>query len=118
MRRRFARWAGIDDADAEETLRHVPLVELPAGPPPEGVRLLPMFDPSDYGRSVRPTTHRELVGTILVDGRRAGTWARQARRVTLRPRTHRHLERIEEEAKCLQSPLGGEVTVVIAPSVG
>jgi hypothetical protein len=111
MRARFAQWAGIEPGDARETLRHVPPVDLVSGPPATGVRLLPRFDPYGYGRPAPATPHRELVGTILVDGRREGTWARQARRVTLRPRTGRHLDRIEEEARRLEGPLGGRVTV-------
>ena len=109
MRPRFARWAGIDEAEAAETLRHV------AAPPPpprelaKGVRLLPLFDPYMYGRRAPESTHRELPGTILVDGRIAGTWARQGRKVTLRPRSDRHADRLEEEAQRLTAPLGGAI---------
>lgn len=113
MRPQFARWAGIDSTDAAETLRHVPPVRLPEAPAARGVRFLPMFDPYDFGRR-RPTGHRELAGTLLVDGRPAGTWARQGRRLTVRPRRRGRLDEVEEEALRMAAPLGGNVTVTVA----
>jgi hypothetical protein len=116
MRERFAHWAGISAADAAETMRHVPPISLPpisspAGPKPAGVRLLPMFDPYMYGRDVPAYVQRTLAGTILVDGRVAGTWGRQQHKVTVRPRFRAHIARIEEEAHTLAGPIGRPVHV-------
>jgi len=110
MRPAFARWAGVGDEDAEETLRHLPPSEAPpATGPPHGVRLLPLFDPYGWGRGW-PTMHdRQLVGAVLVDGRKAGTWARQGRQVTVQLRSPRHLDVVEQEALALARPLGGPV---------
>jgi hypothetical protein len=118
MRHRFAHWAGITDGDAAETLRIVgPVIsnngEAP-DTPPTGVRLLPLFDPFMYGRKLPTSPHRELVGTIVVDGAVAGTWARQGNKVTVRPRSRRHVDRIEEEARSLAGPIGRAIAITVA----
>jgi hypothetical protein len=118
MRHRFAHWAGVSDADAAETLRAVGPVPSSnddgAPTAPTGVRLLPLFDPFMYGRTLPTSPHRELVGTILVDGSVAGTWARQANKVTVRPRSRRHVDRIEDEARSLAGPIGRAIALTVA----
>jgi hypothetical protein len=116
MRPRFARWAGIDEQEAAETLRHVGPVEPPPKRPVRGVRLLPQYDPYAYGKPLPPNPHREVPGVILVGGRIAGTWARQGRKVTLRPHSGVSVDRIEEEARLLAGPLGGPVSVTVSSS--
>lgn len=114
MRPRFAQWAGVGEDDARETLRRVGPSPFPDEVPIEGVRLLPLFDPYMYGRPRPASEHKEVAGTILVDGRAAGTWARQGRKVTLRPRSKAHVERVEEEARLLSGPMGGAVSVTVS----
>lgn len=113
MRPRFAHWAGIEEADATETLGKLGPIALTAGPPPAGVRFLPLFDPYTFGRQVAPAHAGELTGTLLVRGEPAGTWARQARRLTVHPDASRDLGLIEEEANRMAGPLGGPITLRI-----
>ncbi len=115
MRGHFASWAGIGDDDASETLRHVHVDhEPPVSRPVSGVRLLPLFDPYAYGRPRVRTEHPEVPGTLLVDGRAAGTWARQGRKVTVRAHPRVAPDRISAEVSLLSHPLGGPVTLHFA----
>ena len=114
MRPRFAHWAGVSEEDAVETLRYIQPSQLPDGPPATGVRLLPQFDPYMYGEEVPTSPHREIVGTLLVDGQMSGIWARQQSKVTVRPRSRRHIDRIEQEAYSMAGPIGRPISLTIA----
>jgi hypothetical protein len=114
---RFARWAGIDLADAAATWRR--LDAEPTSPRrgvARGVRFLPFGDPYLYGRPPPRTAARELPGAVLVDGRRAATWARRAHHVTVtmssQPSAER-LARVERAAAELSGPVGRPVRVTI-----
>jgi hypothetical protein len=115
---RFARWAGIDHADAAQTWAK--LNPSPTPPRPRittaGVRFLPWGDPFLYGRPPPSTPAREIPGVVLVDGRRAGTWARQQHRVIVRASTMlgaATLNRVQDAAHALGEPLGRSLRVTI-----
>lgn len=112
----FARWAGIGIDDAELTWARIDERPLPGGDTIAGVRLLPMGDPYLYGRPALQTTARELPGAILVDGRIAGTWARQQANVTLRPArmSKGNVERAVAAAHELAGPIGRSIEVTVA----
>ena len=115
---RFARWAGVAVADAIQTW-----AKLDPGHEPRehdavrGVRFLPFGDPFLYGRSRPATEARETPGVILVDGRRAGTWARQQHHVTVRPSTRlstANVDRVQTAAGELSGPVGRPVRITVA----
>lgn len=109
-------------------------VELGSAPRPQGVRLLPPRDPytqlSDRATILAPEHHPAVwrsagePGTVLVDGRIAGTWrSRTAGRgltVTVTPfvpLTRRQTEQVRIEAEALGTLHGAtSVDVVTAPT--
>ena len=110
MRARFANWAGVGKRDAAESLRQVPRVELPTTPAPRGVRFLPLFDPFRYGERP-PAPHHAVLGTVLVDGRTAGTWTRRQHRLGIRLNVAAHRDRALTEAETLEQPLGRPIAI-------
>jgi hypothetical protein len=112
LRPRYAEWAGVGKQDAAETLRRLPPVELPARPAARGVRFLPLFDPYRYG-GPQPGPHHAVLGTVLVDGRPAGTWTRQQHRIGITLDDPAHRDRVVTDAERLAQPLGRPVAVVL-----
>jgi len=115
---RFARWAGIDLADAAATWTQLTPCHRPAvAGPVTGVRFVPPGDPYLYGRPPPTSPAREIAGVVLVDGRRAGTWARQGHRMTIRPAPRvspARLDRTTAAAHELDGLLGRPVAVTVA----
>lgn len=115
---RFARWAGVDLSDATTTWEKLNLSNQQRGASRVvGVRHLPFGDPYLYGRRPATSPAREIPSVILVDGRRAATWARQRLNVTIHPTTRlsaTKLDRIVAAAHELARPLGAPVRVTVA----
>ena len=113
----FGRWAGIDRPDATATWAKLEPTDRPEGRGVvAGVRFLPFADPYMYGRPPPNTPAREIPGVLLVDGRRAGTWARQRGNVTIRPSgplSAARRDRVEHAAGELRGVLGRPVSVTI-----
>lgn len=105
MRPRFSRWAALPAEEADAALARVPPCALPDGPV-DGVRLLPLMDPCTYSRPQPYGADTFFSGTILVDGRSAGSWARRQHHVRVRVRDARHVERVEAEARSFAVPIG------------
>jgi hypothetical protein len=112
MRAAFAGWAGITASDAAQTLESLPPRRLPSGPAAHGVRLLPLFDPYRYGEAP-PAPHHQVVGTVLVRGRLAGTWRRQGAKIRLDLDERSDATIVVEEAERMAAPLGGPMTVTV-----
>jgi hypothetical protein len=115
---RFARWAGIGLADATKTWATLaPVAWTRDRGAVRGVRFLPLGDPFLFGPGRPEVEAREIPGVVLVDGRRAGTWARQRHHVTVRPSPRlsaAEIDRVTTAAQELSGPLGRAVRVTVA----
>jgi hypothetical protein len=135
----FAKWAAVSRPDAEATFRALgPEVdELGAqwrdAPRPEGVRLLPLFDPflATRAQELQPpedewlpmppvrgdVTQRllnSLAGRILLDGEIVGAWGRVQHKVTLfawRRLSGADVDRTDAEAASFSGPIGRPVVI-------